>query len=174
MAKILIVSDSHRWTEEVAAIKNKHQTEVELMIHCGDSELSEDHQEMSGFITVRGNCDYDQRFPEEAVVDIAGHKLLVTHGHLHAVKSTLMRLYYRAREVGANIVLFGHSHMLGMEQIDDILFINPGSIKLPRGRKERTYCILELNKDQAEVVVYDIKTGEIPDLKSKFSLVSQE
>jgi uncharacterized protein len=174
MAKILIISDSHRWTDEVTEIKSKHQSEVALMIHCGDSELSADHNAMSGFVTVRGNCDYDQRFKEEVVVDIAGHKILVTHGHLFNVKSTLIRLYYRAKEMGANIVLFGHSHMLGVEQIDDILFINPGSIKLPRGRKERTYCVLELNQNHAEVLVYDIKTGEIPELKQEFLLTTNE
>lgn len=170
MTKILIVSDSHRWTGELDAIKKKHQEEVDLMIHCGDSELSADQPEISGFVVVRGNCDYGQEFPEEAEVDILGHKIFVTHGHLFAVKSTLMNLYYRAEELKADIVCFGHSHQLGMEVIDGILFINPGSIRLPRGRKERTYCLLELKEEAADCRVYDIQMGEIPELRRQFPL----
>ncbi len=170
MTKILILSDSHRWTEELDTVKKKHQAEVDLMIHCGDSELSANQPEMSGFVVVEGNCDYGQEFPKEAEVDIPGHKIFVTHGHLFSVKSTLMNLYYRAEELNADIVCFGHSHQLGMELMDDILFINPGSIRLPRGRKERTYCLLEVIEELADIRVYDFQMGEIPELRRKFSL----
>ncbi|NMD70679.1 metallophosphoesterase [Bacillus sp. DNRA2] len=170
MTKALIVSDSHRFVEELDHIKKKHQHEVDVMIHCGDSELFFDQPEIEGFVTVRGNCDYEMKYPDEQVVEFAGLKIFVTHGHLFSVKSTLMNLYYRAQELGANIVCFGHSHMLGMEQIDDILFINPGSIRLPRGRKERTYCILEQVENQLEVSVYDLDKGEIAALKQRFLL----
>lgn len=170
MTKILIVSDSHRWTDELVEIKKRHQAEVDLMIHCGDSELEADQFEMERFITVRGNCDYEDKFPDEAEVDVEGHKIFITHGHLFAVKSTLMNLNYRAQELGANIVCFGHSHYLGMEQIDHILFINPGSIRLPRGRKERTYCVLELIDNKADVTVYDLYDGELKELRRSFIL----
>ncbi|WP_147532550.1 metallophosphoesterase family protein [Bacillus marasmi] len=170
MTKALIISDSHRLMKELDLIKQRHQREVEVMIHCGDSELYADQPEMTGFVTVRGNCDYGTDYPEETVIDFANQKIFVTHGHLFSVKSTLMNLYYRAQELGANIVCFGHSHMLGVEKIDDILFINPGSIRLPRGRKERTYCILELGEKDIEVSVYDLDMGELPELKQRFSL----
>lgn len=170
MTKALIVSDSHRFVRELDLIKKRHEAEVEIMIHCGDSELYIDQPEMAGFKTVRGNCDYEMGFPEEIVIDFAGQKIFVTHGHLFSVKSTLMNLYYRAQELGANIVSFGHSHLLGIEKIDDILFINPGSIRLPRGRKERTYCILEQVSDWLEVSVYDLDKGELIELKQRFSL----
>ena len=63
---------------------------------------------------------------------------MVTHGHLFNVKSGLMKLRYKALEQNANIVCFGHSHILGIEKVDDILFINPGSIRFPReGEKKR-------------------------------------
>lgn len=170
MTKILIVSDSHRLLEELDIIKKRHQTEVDYMIHCGDSELESDQPEIAGFITVRGNCDYENKFPEEEIAEVAGQKIFITHGHLFAVKSTLMNLYYRAKELGANIVCFGHSHLLGVEQIDDVLFINPGSIRLPRGRKERTYCVLEVKDQMAVVSVYDTQAGELAELKRSFSL----
>lgn len=170
MTKILIISDSHGWTEELETVKQRHKDEVDYMIHCGDSELPNTSPEISGFVTVRGNCDHKDQFPEEASVTACGRKLFVTHGHLYSVKSTLMNLYYRAKEVQADIVCFGHSHLLGMECIDDILFLNPGSIRMPRGRKDQTYIILELKQDGAEVFVYELNKGELPELRHQFPL----
>lgn len=99
---------------------------------------------MKGYITVQGNCDYEDKFPTETTQEIADKKIFLTHGHLYGVKSSLNNLLYKAKEVGANIACFGHSHFLGMEVVDDVLFINPGSLRLPRGRKEQTYVILTI------------------------------
>jgi uncharacterized protein len=173
MTKILIVSDSHGWTDELQSIKDKHSAEVDVMIHCGDSELMADDPAIAGFVTVRGNCDNAQKYPEDAEVDVAGRKVFVTHGHLYNVKSSLMNLSYRAKEFHANIVCFGHSHLLGLEMIDGVLFINPGSIRLPRGRRERTYVILELKEDFVHVYVYDLDDGEIKALRQEFPLAKQ-
>lgn len=167
--KILILSDSHGLTEELLSIRNKHEHEVSQFIHCGDSELSADNENLSGFAAVRGNCDFESKFPEDLLLEAAGRKMLVTHGHKYGVKSSIMSLSYRAKELAADIVCFGHSHILGAEMIDGILFINPGSIRLPRGRKERTYVILELNDREGILHVYDVEEGIINDLSHSFS-----
>lgn len=49
----------------------------------------------------------------------------------------MLSLTYRAKELNAQIVCFGHSHILGAEMMDHILFINPGSLLKPRGHKEK-------------------------------------
>ncbi|MEH7343702.1 metallophosphoesterase [Bacillus sp. JJ1532] len=167
--RILIVSDSHGLTDELAEIK-ENSMEIDKLIHCGDSELKSDHPCLESFTVVRGNCDVDNSFPEELVEDLGGHKVFITHGHRYAVKSTLLNLSLRAKEVGAKIVCFGHSHNLGAEMIDDILYINPGSIRQPRGRKEKTYVIMDIEKDEICLSVYDLKLGEINGLSQKFLL----
>jgi len=170
MTKILIVSDSHGSTEILDVLKERHANEVDQMIHCGDSELSEDNESISGFTTVKGNCDFYGDFPEEAMVEAGGYKILAVHGHLYSVKSSLLSLSYRAEEMGANIVCFGHSHLLGAEKIQDVLFINPGSIRLPRGRREKTYVILELKDEKAILRVYQFDRGEMGSLTREFSV----
>ncbi|MBM4762478.1 metallophosphoesterase [Bacillus sp. B15-48] len=170
MSKILIVSDSHGSTEMLEELKLRHQQEVNQMIHCGDSELTDNHESINGYIAVKGNCDFYGDFPEEVIVEVAEYKILVVHGHLYSVKSSLLRLSYRAEELGANIVCFGHSHLLGAEMIKDVLFINPGSVRLPRGRRERTYVILELTNQKALLHVYDIDRGKLDSLTEEFSV----
>ncbi|HHY72796.1 MAG TPA: metallophosphoesterase [Bacillus bacterium] len=166
--KVLIVSDSHGLEKELVALKNKYSSEVDAMIHCGDSELSFASNEIADYIAVKGNCDYDRNFLNDQLVSINEVPFYITHGHLYNVKMSLLNLRYRAEEVGAKIVCFGHSHIAGAELIDDILFINPGSIYLPRARKEKTYAILEVD-DYKNCVVrfFSIDGMEIPALMVK-------
>ncbi|KEF39515.1 phosphoesterase, MJ0936 family [Schinkia azotoformans MEV2011] len=166
--KVLIVSDSHGLTKDLIELKKKYRTEVETMIHCGDSELDAHSEAMSSYIAVRGNCDFDSNFANEQLVSIKrnGLAFYVTHGHLYNVKMSLMNLRYRAEEVGANVVCFGHSHIAGAELIDNMLFINPGSIILPRLRKEKTYAILEVDEAKNCVVkFFSIDGKEILELR---------
>ncbi|WP_027409508.1 metallophosphoesterase family protein [Anoxybacteroides tepidamans] len=167
--KVLIVSDSHGLTKELMEIKKRHAHEVDALIHCGDSELPSGCVELASFLYVRGNCDVDSSFPKERIEDISGVRFFITHGHLYNVKMTLMNLYYRAQEVGAKVVCFGHSHLALAEMIDGILFINPGSILLPRLRKEKTYALLHIDSGQATVQFYDISGQEVTDLAKSFT-----
>lgn len=166
--KVLILSDSHGLTDELVEIKKRHYDEVVEIIHCGDSELPSSATELSRFVVVRGNCDFDQAFPNDKLIDVGSIRFYITHGHLYNVKMSLMNLRYRAEEMGAKVVCFGHSHIAGAEVIDGILFVNPGSILLPRMRKEKTYAILE-SIDEKEVVVkfYDLNGFEITTLMVK-------
>nr|WP_304217670.1 metallophosphoesterase [Fredinandcohnia onubensis] len=168
--KVLILSDSHGLTKELLDIKERHKNDVEFMLHLGDSELSSQSEEMSGFSVVRGNCDFDSNYPNDMIVLLNGLKVYLTHGHLYNVKMSLMNLSYRAREVGASIVCFGHSHIAGAELIDDVLFINPGSFRLPRMRKERTYVIVEVDNNQADVIFYDSEGNVVEELSTKVNL----
>lgn len=165
--RALIVSDSHGLTKELVVLKDRHKTDVDLKIHCGDSELSNNADEMLQFMTVRGNCDDDKDYPNEQVVKMGDKDVLITHGHLYNVKMTMMNLHYRAKELGVSIVCFGHSHIAGAEMIDETLFINPGSIRLPRLRRERTYAILELNDKNASVSFYDLNGTKVDTLTTE-------
>ena len=74
---------------------------------------------------VAGNCDaYGDK---EQIIEIEGVKILLTHGHLYGVKSGMGKLYYRAKEVGANVVIFGHTHAPLTCEEDGIMFLNPGT-----------------------------------------------
>src|SRR5699024_8457377 len=94
--------------------------------------------------------------------EINKRRIFITHGHLYNVKSSLMQLQYRALEVEADIALFGHSHIAHCEQIDNQLFINPGSIRQPRNWPVPSYCIISWEDDrEVSVIFYDIEGNEI-------------
>ncbi|WP_062355347.1 metallophosphoesterase family protein [Bacillus kwashiorkori] len=154
--KVLICSDSHGLTDELIQVKQRH--EADFYIHCGDSELTADHKALEGYEVVSGNCDFEPNFPNQLVLN-AKDRIFVTHGHLYNVKSSLLSLQYQAQEHDANIICYGHSHILGIEKINNLLFINPGSLRLPRMRKEKTYVLLHISEEKWQVEVFEL-TGE--------------
>lgn len=132
--KILTVSDSHGRIDTIRAVYEKVKP-VDLFLHMGDVEG--DEEEIASFIPcrkeyVRGNCDYFSREPDERIVRAFGKKILMTHGHRYHVHRGPDTLRYKAAECEADIVLFGHTHVPEITYLDGRLFMNPGSISLPR------------------------------------------
>ncbi|MEX3744744.1 metallophosphoesterase [Lysinibacillus xylanilyticus] len=148
--QILVMSDTHGDSDVIEKVRGFYPT-VDTFIHCGDSELPFSHKALDGMKKVRGNCDIDQAFPDEAVFDIEDVTVFLTHGHLFNVKTSILSLSYRAKEVDAQIVCFGHSHILAAEMIEDVLFLNPGSLLKPRGRKEKSFALVEIEDRYFEV-----------------------
>lgn len=158
MTKVLILSDSHGLTTEITKIKERHH--ASYYIHCGDSELPKDAHELQDFITVKGNCDWQGDFPLEKIITIGGLRFLITHGHLFDVKAGLLQLQYRALEVDADVVCFGHSHIAYAEKVNGKLLINPGSIRQPKRFPDPGYVLLEWDDSMKIVVSFYSIYGE--------------
>lgn len=141
--KMIVMSDSHGDRETIEKIV---ALQADAHFHCGDSELAYTDEIFDEMYRVRGNCDMDAAFPEEVVAEVGAHKVLMVHGHRHNVKNSLMSVLYAAQEKGANIALFGHSHLYGAEIKEGILLVNPGSTLLPRGGNPATYAVIEWNE----------------------------
>ncbi|TLS39205.1 metallophosphoesterase family protein [Pseudalkalibacillus caeni] len=158
--KALIVSDNHGSKELLQTVLKRHGTDADVMIHCGDSELPADSEEMQPFIKVAGNCDVDPQYPNEVTKELGGIPFFVTHGHHYNVKMSLMNLMYKAEETAATVICYGHSHIAQSFQENGKIFINPGSIRLPRMRREGTYVICEKLEDGRLNVSYYSEDGE--------------
>lgn len=164
MTKILLLSDSHGLREELIEICERH--EVTQRIHCGDSELCKSSPELNSYIMVGGNCDHDQQLPAEQIVSFGDLTCFITHGHLYRVKESLQTLSYRAQEVNARLVFYGHTHIASVQEINNQLFINPGSIYFPKGRLEKTYAIIDWNEALRKVLInfYSLEGNQLQDM----------
>ncbi|MET1014994.1 MAG: metallophosphoesterase [Paenisporosarcina sp.] len=166
--KILVMSDTHGDSKIIDAVK-EHVGPVDAIFHCGDSELDLHHSSLEGIQVVLGNCDMDSSLPIEVKTTVKDTNIFMTHGHLFQVKSSLMSLNYRAQELNSQIVLFGHSHLLGAEMINGVLFLNPGSLKAPRGRKEKSYAILEKLDSLWQVTFFSDTHAELKKVNFSFN-----
>lgn len=167
--QVLITSDSHGLMDELQIIKDRHQ--LNDNIHCGDSELPIESPYLHGYLTVKGNCDWLSQFSNEKMVEISGLRFFIVHGHHHHVKSSLLKLTLAAKEVEADIICFGHSHIPFADVVDGQLFINPGSIRLPKQYDKPSYAVINwTSRDNVQVNFYDLNGNKLEDLSKKFNI----
>lgn len=167
--KYLVVSDNHGDREILVELAARYRDTVDRLLHCGDSELSPNDPLWTDFEVVRGNCDYDPAFPEKRIIKTAADTLFMTHGHLFNVRFGLTSLALEAEACGATIALFGHTHEIGCEMHQQVLFLNPGSISQPRGAIQiQSYALIESRADAYEVQYYDRTHQLIPQLHFLF------
>jgi hypothetical protein len=108
---------------------------LDLILHTGDHY--EDARKISRelkteTLAVTGNCDPFSFGPKERVHTIGGRKIFLTHGHQLGVKRGTLNLYYRGKELEADLVVYGHTHRAARELVDGMILLNPGSPSLPR------------------------------------------
>ena len=114
-------------------------------------------------LSVRGNCDteVDQmvlEFPilaDYAFLELDGLCVFATHGHHHNTQTppSLRK---------GDILLHGHTHVLTIEDFgDENVYINPGSIALPKEGNPRSYAIYESRtftiKDLEKNIIKEIR-----------------
>lgn len=150
--RIGVISDSHGNLE---ALKTSLQTigDVDLIIHAGDVLY---HPPRLGFtqgydltgaadflnslktplIIAQGNCDaqvYEELLhvpvnSPYAYVSLDGTAIIASHGHLIPHN----KFIDLAVQLGARYAISGHTHLPVLEKISGVIFMNPGSISLPK------------------------------------------
>lgn len=150
--KIGVVSDTHRMNRFIdKAIP--YLKECDLIIHAGDnvSDSKYIHKITKvGIMAVKGNCDFEN-IEYELEFDVEGKNIFVCHGDRYDVKYGMHELEKKAKEISADIVVFGHTHTPYLKEKDGILYINPGSISLPRGVDYRSFFILDILENKVEI-----------------------
>jgi putative phosphoesterase len=154
--RILVISDTHG--NYPLALKAGDMAEpFDCLIHLGDggndAALLEDALEVE-VVRVAGNCDVGSNAPRELLWECEGKKLLLVHGDAYGVKSGLTGLEKRAREAGADAVLFGHTHRATVTTLSGILAVNPGT--LMRTSHHTTFAILEITPQGITASLHDI------------------
>ena len=156
---IAVISDTHRMSRYIEIAKG-YIKDADILVHLGDNteDINELIQDFKGITYgVRGNCDFSRKYPKEQLLDIEEKKIFITHGDLYGVKYGIQNIFYRAKELQSDIVLFGHTHQQLIMEEEGILFMNPGSISLPRSNY-RSIGFIKLEKDtEPEIYMKEIK-----------------
>lgn len=157
-----LISDTH-----INARRNVLPTEVlnafedvDLILHAGDiTELKalDELNDIAPVKAVQGNNDRAKGLdlPRSIVIEVCNKKIGVIHGEIYPSGDT-QQLYYLAKELEVDILVSGHSHIPQIEQIKDVLLLNPGSPTVPR-LSDRTVMILEITEEDVKVDL--IKVG---------------
>ena len=95
-------------------------------------------------ISIRGNCDaqVDQMvldFPilaDYCMIETAGRLIFVTHGHEYGSRQSLPL-------APGDILLCGHTHVPSLQVKDEGIYMNPGSVSLPKEASWHGYMVIE-------------------------------
>ena len=162
MAKYLAFSDSHGRDESMLEVIGQYKNELEGLFFMGDMEGSGDRLRNSipgPTYVVRGNCDWYSQAPQFQVIRLHGHTVAMTHGHRQHVNTGIDVLKYWALEQGADIVLYGHTHVPFVEQTSRLTVVNPGSISRPRQSDHiPTYAVIDfLDNGELKIEICNAK-----------------
>ncbi len=146
--RLVVVSDTHGRASLIDRVLRR-ENEAREVFFLGDivsdiEEVMPEHKDRN-FHIVRGNCDYFCVYPLFDIVNYPLAEIFFTHGHIHSVKSDLDILKDTAKGAGANIALYGHTHIASIEYKDGIYLINSGSLALPRDGKA-SYAVIDITE----------------------------
>lgn len=155
---ILVLSDTHGDIEKAEkAIRDNE--DVGLVIHLGD--YFRDAQKLSGMFPdlkmeyIYGNSDFMvENIPAEKMLEIEGKRIFITHGHRYSVKWDYERLYKKAEELKADLLLFGHTHIADIVYKGSCCIMNPGSISDPRDDNNESYAVIKIHDNVLEPKLY--------------------
>ena len=165
--KFLVISDTHGRRDLVEELLSMHQSRDGLLfLGDGIRDVSPVDCSEGGklFGAVRGNCDmlstYEgYEYPEELFLRLDEYNVIMMHGHTHGVKSGIDRAVAYAAGRGADVLLYGHTHvpmekyfpagteMFGMKIEKPIWVFNPGSLGA-YGDGGHSFGLLQIRKGQ--------------------------
>lgn len=160
--KLMIASDIHGSAKYCDLMLQKfHMHEADKLLILGDilyhgprNPLPEDYApkqvfemlnpEKKNIMAVQGNCDAHidnvvlefPIVPDYILMEINGLTIYATHGHIFNEKNPLP-LHNN------EIMLNGHFHTPAFSQYEDWLYMNPGSVSMPKDGTPHSYIIME-------------------------------
>ncbi len=156
--KILIISDSHILSKN-KIIELINRINADAIIHCGDIYHSYDVPLANHFYNVKGNNDFGD-IPSERTITLDSLSFYICHGHRHYVESGTSYLEEFATKKRIDVVCFGHTHIPFYKNINNTIYINPGSLSYPRGKvRYPTYFLFDTTTSLGDF--YNYETDEI-------------
>lgn len=167
--KILVASDLHgsgyyaRKLNEIIEKENPDRIILlgDLYYHGPRNQLSLEYAPMEAskilnsykdkIVSVRGNCDAEVdemisefEFKENLNLEICGKRFFFTHGHRYNMD--------KFPEEEFDIMVYGHFHTGFIKEEYGKIFVNSGSISLPKNGTKNSYLIIE----EQEILLKDI------------------
>lgn len=90
---------------------------------------------------IKGNCDAEVdemistfKFVNDLSLDICGKKFMFTHGHHINIDN---------RPNNVDVLIYGHFHTGFIKEEDGMIFVNSGSLSLPKNNTANSYLLID-------------------------------
>lgn len=167
--KIGILSDTHirRFAFSLPPRLSEAFEGVDMILHAGDIQIDEVLMELTEFApvyAVAGNCDgWDiaHAYGRKRVLNVLGRKIGLIHGSGRGPEAW-RRAYMEFDDTmdllhpKLDCLVFGHTHVPEIKEVNGMLIINPGSATDRRGQPHHTAAILEIFEDRMNGYIINI------------------
>lgn len=149
--RIGVISDTHGLLRPEA---EQCLAGVAHIIHAGDigrPEVIDGLRRIAPVIAIRGNvdtADWAARYPDTRTIKLGGRAIHVLHD-IHDLRLD-------PASSGIDVVISGHSHRPGIETVDGVLYLNPGSAGPRRFSLPITVATLELGEGGIRPVIHQL------------------
>jgi uncharacterized protein len=153
--RIGVISDTHGLLRPEA---ERCLAGVAHIIHAGDigrPEIIAGLRRIAPVLAIKGNvdtADWASRYPATRTVRLGGRAIHVLHD-VHQLKLDPVSR-------GIDVVISGHSHRPGIETVDGVLYLNPGSAGPRRFNLPITLATLELTRSGIQPVIHDLEIAQ--------------
>ncbi len=184
--KIGVMSDTHGslvYFEKALEVLS----DCDILLHAGDvlyhgprNDLPKGYNpkgviskinELDNILIARGNCDADV---DQMVINhpIQGPyvlsqfgetRILINHGYVDSKEETIKK----AKSMGADILILGHTHVKELYVDENLIVINPGSTSIPKdgSHSVATIDIIQTHDElDLDINLIDINTNEVINL----------
>lgn len=175
--KFLVISDIHGSSYYANKINEIYKRENpdkiillgDLYYHGPRNQLTQEYNPMEVakilnnlkdiILCTKGNCDAEVdemisefKFEDYIEEKINGVEFFFSHGHKYNIENP--------PPVG-EVVVYGHFHTGFIKEKDGILYVNAGSISLPKNHTKNSYLII----DDKEIILKDVNGNKIDSKK---------
>ena len=160
--KILVASDLHgslAWTKKLLSVFEMGDFDKiillgDLYYHGPRNPLPDEYDPMGvcerlnaladKLVAIRGNCDAevdqmisDFKFKDEYAFELAGKKIFMSHGQNFNIE--------QFPDENFDVMFYGHFHVNFIKEQNGKVFVNPGSVSLPKNNTKNSYAIIDEN-----------------------------
>jgi putative phosphoesterase len=140
--------------------------EILEALHLGNTDHPDAMKELAVKELSPSDVAYLQRLPKELRLEVAGTRILITHGSPDSIEEHIYpdspeeRLKEISAKADADVIIVGHTHLQMNRTVDGVTFVNPGSVGRPiAGEPKAEYAVLNLSPLRVEFrkVSYDVE-----------------
>lgn len=158
--KIVATSDSH--SEDLPQVFLDAVKVADLVVHVGDFCRIDTYEQLKSLKDIRavyGNMDsleLRKVLPKKAVFKCGEVTIGLFHGE-GGPNEVLAKVKAAFEKDKVDVVIFGHSHQAFKEEIDGVLYINPGSLTDNIRAEFHSYGLLEINGKDIKASIVKVK-----------------
>jgi uncharacterized protein len=163
--KIVVISDTHmpKKAKQLPERLLNDLEDCDFIIHAGDWQTMELYNELKQYgpiIGVNGNVDGPELkslLKTKEILRAGNFHIGIVHGH-GTGKTTEKRAIETFKDDEVNCIVYGHSHIPVLKEINGIIVFNPGSPTDKRRQQEFSYGILTVGEEiRAEHIFFGDK-----------------